>query len=362
MTTNRRDLLKTAAVAGMAAPFLHVRPARADKGELVVVSWGGDYDQAIRDLVVPEFSKLTGYSVKLDAPPETAKVKAMVGSGNVGWDVILTDIPAVLTLTKDKLLESVDYDAIDKAKLDQLPAELRQPYAVGQRIYSFNIVYNTNQLPKAKHPQNWADVWNASAFPGGRTFNFQGGIEPQLEVALLADGVPEDKLYPIDVERAWKMYDKLRPIVSKWYTSHAQAIQLITSGEAAVGCTIGPRGITAKRAGAPIDVEYNQGKLASDNWCLVKGVRDRKVAMAFINQALDPKAQAGIAKRVPYGPSNAGAFEFLSPAEAADLNTSPENIKHQFWQNVEWWSTPGPDGKTPRETQAARFAKWMLAG
>ena len=38
----RRDLLKTTMSAGMlAAPFLHIRPARADKGELVVVSWGG---------------------------------------------------------------------------------------------------------------------------------------------------------------------------------------------------------------------------------------------------------------------------------------------------------------------------------
>src|SRR5262249_55685245 len=138
------------------------------------------------------------------------------------------------------------------------------------------------------------------AFPGGRTFNFQGGIEPQLEVALMADGVPIDKLYPIDVERAWKQYDKLRPLVSKWYTSHAQAIQLLSAGEAAVGCTIGPRAITAKRAGAPIDAEYNQGKLASDNWCLVKGVRDKKVAMEFINQAVEGKAQAGIAKKVPY--------------------------------------------------------------
>lgn len=58
MTMNRRDVLRATAGAGLlATPFLHVRPARADKGELVVVSWGGDYDQAIRDLVVPVFSK-----------------------------------------------------------------------------------------------------------------------------------------------------------------------------------------------------------------------------------------------------------------------------------------------------------------
>jgi putative spermidine/putrescine transport system substrate-binding protein len=163
-------------------------------------------------------------------------------------------------------------------------------------------------MPKAKHPRNWAEVWDAKNFPGGRTFNFQGGIAPQLEAALLADGVPVDKLYPLDVERAWRMMDKLKPIVAKWYTSHAQAIQLLSAGEASVGNTIGPRGITAKKAGAPVDVEYNQGKLASDNWCLVKGVRNKKVAMEFINTALDPKMQASIAQKVPYGPSNTGAF------------------------------------------------------
>ena len=84
--------------------------------------------------------------------------------------------------------------------------------------------------------------------------------------------------------------------------------------------------------------------------------------MEFLNFAIDGKAQAGIAQRVPYGPSNGGAFEFLSAGQAADLNTSPENIKEQFWQNVEWWATPGPDGKTPRTSQAERFAKWMVNG
>ena len=291
----------------------------------------------------------------MDAPPENAKVKAMVQSGNISWDVIMTDIPAVMTLSKDGLLEPLAYDAIDRQKLAKIPKELQQQYALGQRIYSFNIVYNTTQLPPAKHPQNWTEVWDAKTYPGGRTFNFQGGIEPQLEVALMADGVPADKLYPLDVERAWKMFDKLRPLVSKWYTSHAQAIQLIGAGEASVGCTIGPRGITAKRAGAPIGVDYNQGKLASDNWCLIKGVRDKKVAMEFINQALDAHAQAGIAQRVPYGPSNGGAFEFLSAAEAADLNTSPENIKNQDLAERRMVEHAGPRRQNPPRDPGRAF-------
>lgn len=361
----RREIIKgggVVAAGAVLAPFFQIRPARADKGELVVVSWGGDYDQAMRDFVFPTFEKATGYTVKLDAPPELAKAKAMVQSGNVSWDVLMTDIPGVQALLNNNLLEPLDYGAVDKSKLAHIPRELQLPNALGQRIYSFNIVYNTNLLPKAKHPGNWAEVWDAKTYPGSRTFNFQGGTAPQLEIALLADGVPLDKLYPLDVERAWRSMDKLRPLVGKWYTSHAQAVQLLGAGEASVGVTVGSRAITARRAGAPIDVDYNQGKLASDNWCLMKGVRNKKVAMEFINTALDPKMQALIAQKVPYGPSNTGSFEFLSPQEAADLTTSPENIKKQFWWNTDWWNASGPDGKTPRESQGERFAKWMLKG
>jgi putative spermidine/putrescine transport system substrate-binding protein len=365
MAIKRRGFLASVS-AGVAAaslgPFFHVRPARADKGELVVVSWGGDYDEALRELVGEPFAKATGIKVKLDTPPENAKVKAMVEAKNVSWDVLLTDIPAVLSLAKDKLLEPMDYGALDKAIVDAIPPELRHPYAVGQRIYAFNIVYNTKAFTKGNHPASWADVWDAQRFPGGRTFNFRGGIAPQLEVALLADGVAMDKVYPLDVERAWKSMDRLKPIVSKWYVSHAEAIQLIAAGEAVVGCTIGSRATSAKKAGADVDVDYNQGKVSPDNWCLVKDSANKKAALDFINFALDPKRQAEVSKRVPYGPSNKDAFAHLTPAEAADLNTAPENLKKQFWWDVAWWGTPGADGKTERDRQAERYAQWMVKG
>ena len=94
----RREILKGGGMvaAAVAGPFFHIRAARADKGELVVVSWGGDYDDAMREFVFPVFEKATGYTVKLDAPPELAKAKAMVQSGNVSWDVVMTDTPGVL--------------------------------------------------------------------------------------------------------------------------------------------------------------------------------------------------------------------------------------------------------------------------
>lgn len=357
----RRDVLKAAGALAAVGPFVHARPARADKGELVVVTWGGSLVKAQRKAYFDDFEKATGVRIKDDTPPTPAKVKAMVESGNVTWDVIETDLGAILTMRRDNLLETLDYGRFDKKSLDGLPEAVKLPDGVGSKVYSFNIVYNTKALPRGRHPRSWAEFWDGKKFPGPRTFNFGGGVTPQLEIALLADGVPMDKLYPMDIERAWRSMAKLKPLVGKWFASHAEAIQLITSGDAVMGCTVGSRGIAAKREGAPVDVEYAEGKLGADHWCIVKGTKNREAAVQFINFALDARRQSVLSSEVPYGPSNAQAFEFLKGDAARDLTTHPDNAKVQWWWQPKVWGEIGPDGKTVRERETERFARFMVS-
>ena len=53
------------------------------------------------------------------------------------------------------------------------------------------------------------DYWDAKKFPGPRgMYNAPTYI---LEFALIADGVPKDKLYPLDVPRAFKSLDRIKP-------------------------------------------------------------------------------------------------------------------------------------------------------
>lgn len=358
----RRHALIGAGGASLAAvgPFFHIRPARADKGEIVVAGWGGSRTAAMREVMFKPFEAATGIRVRDDGPPEAAKVKAQADSGNVTWDVLDTDIPAILTMAKNGHLQKIDYAKLDAARLGAIPKVLHHEYGLGHLIYGFNIVYNTKTFPTGKHPQTWADVWDGAKFKGGRSFPFRGGISPQLEVAVIADGVAIDKVYPLDVERAWKAYDRVRPLVTKWYANHAEAIQLVSKGEIDVCCTVGPRGIVAKKEGAPVDVEYAGGKLAPDNWAIVKGTKNLDAVYQFLNFAIDPKVQAELAKRIPYGPSSTDAFKYLSEAEAKDLNTSPDNLKKQFWTDIAWWGAIGPDGKTNTEAQTERYAKWMV--
>jgi putative spermidine/putrescine transport system substrate-binding protein len=359
---SRRKVLRGGAASSLATlgPFFHTHKARADKGEIIVASWGGSRTSAMREVMFKPFEAATGIRVRDDGPPEAAKVKAQADSGNITWDVLDTDIPAILTMAKNNLLLPIDYAKLDKGKLDKIPKVLHHEYGLGHLIYGFNIVYNTKTFPTGQHPQSWADVWNGDKFKGGRSFPFRGGISPQLEVALIADGVPIDNVYPLDIERAWKAMDRLRPLVSKWYANHAEAIQLLSKGEVDVCCTVGPRGIVAKREGAPVDVEYSGGKLAPDNWALVRGAKNPDAVYQFLNFVIDGKVQAEFAKRVPYGPSSSDAFNHLSELEAKDLITSPDNLKKQFWNDIAWWGAVGPDGKTNIEAQTERYAKWMV--
>ena len=53
-----------------------------------------------------------------------------------------------------------------------------------------------------------ADFWNVKDFPGKRSLpNFPAYMLP---AALMADGVTADKLYPIDLDRAFKRLDKIK--------------------------------------------------------------------------------------------------------------------------------------------------------
>ena len=112
----RRTLLAAGTTLGLASPFLHVRPARADKGEIVISSWGGSRTTAMREVMWTPFEKATGIRVRDDGPPEAAKVKAMVDSGSVTWDILDTDIPAILAMVNNKLLAQLQIAAEKKSQ------------------------------------------------------------------------------------------------------------------------------------------------------------------------------------------------------------------------------------------------------
>jgi hypothetical protein len=95
-------------------------------------------------------------------------------------------------------------------------------------------------------------------------------VNPMLEIALLADGVPFDKLYPLDVDRALRKLDPIKKN-AVWWTTNSQSQQLMIDGECVLGILNNGRIYDAVQKGAKIGIEWAQNLQSVDYLVVPKG-------------------------------------------------------------------------------------------
>lgn len=261
-------------------------------------------------------------------------VKASVGMNNPQWDVVDIGAGYCLRGVDDGMWEKIDYSKIPNAK--DVDARFNSPYFVGFYGYSTLLAYNTKKFPNGG-PKTWADFWDVKKFPGKRAL--RNYARPTLEIALLADGVPSDKLYPLDVERAYKKLEEIKPNVAVWWTSGAQSHQLLLDGEVDMIALWDGRADAAKSDGADVSFAYDGAILENTCLAVLKGAKNKDNAMRAINAMLDPKAQSDLASIYKTGPLNSQLVNYMDPKRAAQLATSPDNIRKQTLLNTQWWSS-----------------------
>src|SRR4029079_13593426 len=158
---------------------------------------GGDAGPRGRRAGADPFNRTSAVKAVVDGSgPSSAKMKAMVESGKVTWDVVDRNLIAGLELGRQNLLEKIDYAIVDKSKVR--PRHTNE-WAVGSYIYANVLAYQKDAFG-GRTPKTWKDFYNFKDFPGKRTMRKH--IDGQLETALLADGVAPDKLHPLDGKRA----------------------------------------------------------------------------------------------------------------------------------------------------------------
>ena len=335
---SRRQFLRTgvAAAAGASSFFIggQFSRVRAAKGEVVICGWGGSLQEAERKAFFQPFEQETGIKVVETSPTDYGKLKAMVLSGNVEWDLVDAGDRHLFAGIQEGLLEKLDYAAVNTK--DFLPQAVN-PYGLGIFYWSTNIGISTRGTKK--RPKTWADFYNVKEFPGARAM--RNTSFDNMEIALLADGVPLDKIYPLTPDRidhAYRVLDRIKPHVTKWWKVEAQVIQMLTDGE--VDFAVGPGGrmTVVKRQGAQVTFDYDQGIVHGDSWVIPRGAKNKKNAMEFMAwYASNPKRHAEFSRHIPYGPLNTKAFDHMSDAEKAELPTAPENLKRQLLSDSEWW-------------------------
>lgn len=302
---------------------------------ITVSSWGGAYQDAQRKAWFEPAAKDLGLTIKEDTTQGIADVRAQVASGRVTWDLVQQGVNGCILLEREGILEKLDGEVAKAAQ--GIPKEVKSDYWVGNLVYSTVIAWNTKTYGNKK-PQGWADMWNQKDFPGARSMRRSPLYA--LEAALIADGVEPAKVYPIDVDRAFKKLAELKPHVTAWWPSGAASAQLINDGEVDMIGLWNGRVQAVMKEGAKADFTFNQQMLIYDCWMIPKGAPNKAAAMKAMAHMLTPQAQARLPLHINYGPANVAAFEtgIIPDSVAKDLPSSPANTKTAIVFDAKWWA------------------------
>lgn len=343
---SRRRFTAGAAVAtaALAIPMISVRAQKPR--ELVFVGFGGAYQDGQTKALFEPFEKETGIKIVGTTGVELARLKAQVSSKNVEWDLISLPDRLRATAVSDGLLEKLDYSRFSTADLLQ---QFVTPECCGGVTFAAQLTYSTEAFEGQQAPATWADAWNTERFKGRRGMMSQ--VTYLLEFALLADGVPKDKLYPIDVERALRSLEKFKKN-AVWWVQFPQVEQMLLNKE--IVMTPWTRGVSAQLAGRPIRVSYEGAAISYEGWVIPKGSKNFDAAMRFIEFAIRPDRQAELTKYIAYGPTNRNALRLIEPRVRELLPSDPKNLAAGFLFDGNWW---GPNLTKVTE----RFNEWRIS-
>lgn len=331
--------MKSIASCALGACVAFAAPAFAAE-TVTYASYGGAYQEGVRKAILDHLPADHGMEVRESTlQVGITDIRTKVKGGANDLDVAELYGGSCQQAADEGLLEKLDYSKIPNAA--GIPENLRNDYWIGFTAYSTVMAWNKD-VYKDNPPKSWADFFDTEKFPGTRAVSGYSG-QSNFEIALMTDGVPRDKVYPLDVDRALATLEKLKPEISVYWDSGAQATQLATSKEADMLTIWAARIEAAIKEGAPY--EYTIDNAVLDVECLVvpKNSPNRDGAMRLVNHLLDPKYQANLPDFIPYGPMNQDAFRqgLISPEKAAKVVTSTDNIAKQVVTDAGFWAKNG---------------------
>ena len=283
-----------------------------------------------------------------DGPVDYGKLRAMLESGKPTWDVVDVTIDFLYSGAADNLFEKIDTSIVDVKRVN--PKYVHED-GVGDIVWSYNLGYSKSVLRDGNYPRSWDDLFDLQKFPGRRMLRDR--VSPMLEIALLADGVPAEKIYPIDVDRAFKKLDTIKK-QSIFWTTNSQSQQLLVDGEVGLGVIINGRLYDAVKKGANLGMEWNQHIQSVDYLIVPRNAPNRATAMALINQMTKKEAQAKVANLMALAPTNPDAFSLIDEAVKPWLATSPEYAHKGLLTDENYW-------KSKLKPLSERWAQWKLS-
>ena len=345
-----RALGKATAASALLSP-LSTLAARADEKPVTYFTYGGAWKNAIQKAFAEPFTKKTGIAVQYQEPYNFGKLLAMHKAHAQQIDTLTCSGMEVILAERNGMQTPLDWSLIDKSALS--PVQLSRPNVVGGVSQSMNVTYSTKKWPGADHPNSWADFWNVEKFPGRRAMR----RDPvwAIEAALTADGVKDAAFYPIDVDRAFRSLDRIKPHIKAWWTDNSQSQQLMEQEEVdLIHMTNGRATQSILDHKAPFAFVWNGATYSghSEGWFVPTGCPNPIGGMKFLDIVGRAEYQAVFARLLYYAPQNPKAIALLDDRIAKLMPSYPANEKVAHVIDYTWWADNAA-------TVQRRFQEWL---
>jgi mannopine transport system substrate-binding protein len=354
MKVTRRDILAAPAALGVAT--LLGRAARAEglEATLVIRTTGGVFEAALRRNFFDPFTKATGVRVIGVAASDSemqAKAAAMQAAGHVEWDIISPQFTELQNLS-GMLTDLGDCSSLPNVA-GAMPGTCGR-YGVLYLMGAQVMAYDAHAFPDRK-PQGWKDFWDVEGFPGRRALSNSGAPFANMIAALIADGVPADKIFPLDVDRAFRKLDQIKPHIAVWWRTGDQSQQMWRGSDIAMSLMWSGRAFATKRGGFPLAWTYEDTLADFGAWAILKDCPHPKAARAFIDFYIgSTENDAAFSREMGYATPNLKAAALLTPDEKQDLITTPETFRKIIQMDPGWL-------EANRAAVIERWNKWVSA-
>lgn len=290
MTLARRTLA-AAALATLGRPAL-----AQQRQSLTVMAYGGGYEKAIREKVVPAFEAANPYTVTVVVSDDTQLVPRLVSArGRAPFDAICCNDDAATLLRANGLL-APDQSA-SLPELADTYESMRPPRTVvyGNTVYRYDLVYRTAAFPAA--PASWNDLWRPGITVGVPAVSQSYGMT-FLYIAALLNGGSASNLDP-----GFAAIKRLARI--KVYKNVSQGLSLFQQGEIDAALYYGHRGQQLIDMGIPLArVQPKEGVYAQRTGTQIpKGTTNLPGAVAWVRASLSPLYQGALLDQL-YSPAN----------------------------------------------------------
>ena len=184
-----------------------------------------------------------------------------------------------------------------------------------------------------------------------------------LEIALLADGVPVEQVYAVldtgeGLERAFRKLDTIRDQVV-WWEASAQPPQLLADGEVLMTTAANGRIFNAQvLENQPFIIVWDGQVLDYDQLAILSGTPRLAEAMQFIKFASRPTSLARVGRYIAYSPARKSAVPLVTTHletgvdMRAHMPNTPEHTRRAVHSDWRWWSDHGDELNE-------RFVVWL---